>query len=156
MPGGNTHFNRSWSQQKDSNGDLIANWCSPGNDVWSASCTYCKKMVAINHSGLEHVLQHARGSKQQSNLAVRRSSNQLKFDVKASTAATNVLKCIGEDVICAELIWAIKVATKKMSYRSCDSINDTFNAIFSCSITESSHLAGQKCHIYLLMRWNHI
>jgi len=88
MPGGNTHFNHSWLQQKDGNGDLIDNWCTPGKDVLSANCTYCKKMVAINHSGLEQVLQRARGSKHQSNLAVRQTSNQLKCDVKASTAAT--------------------------------------------------------------------
>lgn len=136
MPGGNTRFNRSWLQQKDGNGDLIDNWCTPGKDVFSVNCTYCKKIVAINHSGLEQVLQHARGSKHQSNLAVRQISNQLKFDVKAATdKSTIVLKCTGKDVLHAELMWAIKVATKNMSYRSCDGINDTFNAMFPCTIT---------------------
>jgi len=60
-----------------------------------------------------------------------------------------VLKCTSEDVIRAELIWAIKVATKNMSYRSCDGINETFNAMFPCSIPESFSLSRTKVS-YLL------
>ena len=136
MPGGKTSFQQHWLDELDCSGKPIKKWCIKGSDDFSGYCCLCKKTVACDNAGLEQIKQHARGVKHAKLVSETSSTSQLRLDAtlfsRAQSSGTLKLKVHDEDVVKAEAIWCMTVASKNFSFRSCDGIADTFRAMFPC------------------------
>lgn len=154
MPGGKTQYKPSWGSQKDDNGDLINSWCcSSSTSVFSGYCKLCKTNISVDNSGINQLLQHAKSKKhvKMRNVVLSPGQSKLTATVKedkdqpgTSSTTTVAVSYDSLDVIKAETIWAMKVASSDMSYRSCEGISSTFDAMFHCPISKSFKLSRSK------------
>ena len=154
MPGGKTQYKPSWVSQKDGNGDLINSWCcSSSRSVFSGYCKLCKTNISVDNSGINQLLQHAKSKKhvKMRNVVLRPGQSKLTARVKedkdqpgTSSTTTVAVAYDSLDVIKAEIIWVMKVASSDMSYRSCDGISSTFDATFHCPISKRFKLSRSK------------
>lgn len=65
MLGGKTAFQTTWLEHNDCSKTEISSWCRKGSDQFHVYCTVCYKEISCDNSGLEQLLQHARGTKHQ-------------------------------------------------------------------------------------------
>ena len=49
MPHGQTKFRAEWLTAVDKNGDTMADYIVPGDDVYHAKCVLCNKTVQVRH-----------------------------------------------------------------------------------------------------------
>lgn len=149
MPGGKTKFNVSWGLKDDANNDKINTWCQAGSTPYNAYCNYCKKEVSVDNSGLAQLVQHSKTTKHKDARKILVNPAQSKLSVgkpEPSTSGKPILSVtnLSTDVTKAEIIWGLKVASTDMSYRSCDKIGQTFNAMFNCPISRDFQLSRTK------------
>ena len=154
MPGGKTQYKPSWGSQKAGNGDLINSWCcSSSTSVFSGYRKLYKTNISVDNSGINKLLQHAKYKKHVKirNVVLSPGQSKLTATVKedkdqpgTSSTTTVAVSYDSLDVIKAETIWAMKVASSDMSYRSCEGISSTFDAMFHCPISKSFKLSRSK------------
>ena len=144
-------FNGNWLQDS-----RFKDWLR--NDLESsrkARCTFCSKSFDISNMGVSALLSHQKGSRhiQLANHgntinayltpSISRDSdrveNQPSFSAVSSLAVKN-------DVLKAEIIWALKLVSSHFSFNSCSDINDVFKLMFGDSDISSQFFCGKtKC-----------
>ena len=85
----------------------------------------CNKTVAVDHSGIGQVNQHAGSGSHSLKSKTRFSSDQPKFEKIES----NIKFCsrpLQRRYMEAECLWAFKVAEQDWSFCSCDDVNSLF------------------------------
>ena len=95
--------------------------------IW---CMLCNKTVAVDHSGIGQVYQHATCGSHSLKSKPCFPSDQSKFEI-----GNNIKFCskpLQTRYMEAECLWAFKVAKQDWSFHSCDNINSLFNLMFLC------------------------
>ena len=82
----------------------------------------CNKTVAVDHSGIGQVNQHAGSGSHSLKSKTCFSSDQQKFE-KIGNNIKFCSKPLGTRFMEAECLWALIVAEQGWSFRSCDNIN---------------------------------
>ena len=95
----------------------------------------CNKTVAVDHSGIGQVNQHAGSGNHSLKSKTCFSSDQLKFE-KIGNNIKFCSKPLQTRHMEAEFLWAFKVAKQDWSFYSCDDINSIFYQMFLCDISE--------------------
>lgn len=154
MPGGKTKYKPSWGSEKDGNGDFLKSWCcSSSTSEFSGYCKLCKTNISVDNSGLNQLLQHAKSKKHVKMRNIILSPGQSKLTVTVTeekeqpgTSSTTTMAVSSDSlgVLKAETIWAMKVASSDMSYRSCEGIASTFDAMFNCPISNNFKMSRSK------------
>jgi hypothetical protein len=139
MPAGQTKFQNSWLDEEDCSGKKVGVWCRKGTSDHKAFCTVCMKEVACDNNGLDQVLQHAKGKKHRALVDGMKFQPTLKQMPSASAAqpamGSSVQLYLHTDaVLKAEVLWCFEVARNGLTFRSCDGITDTFQAMFNSDI----------------------
>ncbi len=171
MPDRKTKFNPAWLDQKDCNGDVVKVWCKSGTDEYHFKCIYCSplKDLSCANRGWDQVNSHADGPLHKKKRTERKkqgiiqivtvnkdepetsgASNAVaplqKPSVASASQQTQITFSIArEDTLRAEIIWSLKVAACNFSFRSCDGVVSTFQAMFTDSnIAKNMTLARSK------------
>ena len=115
--------------------------------IW---CHLCQKNVAIDHSGLNQVNQHAKTKEHKVKSNARFSPSQPRFE-KVGSAIEYSSKPLETRVFEAECLWAFKVAEDDWSFASCDSLKVLFQRMFPGEVSEKFSAAHTKmsyivCH----------
>ena len=95
----------------------------------------CDKTVAVDHSGIGQVNQHARSGCHSLKSKTHFSSDQ----PKSEKIRKNIKFCskpLQTRYMEAECLWAFKVAEQDWSFRSCDNINSLFYGMFLCEVSK--------------------
>ena len=116
----------------------------------------------MDNSGINQLIQHATSKKHNRIRNVVFSPGQSKRTATTqedneqpgtSTSSSTSIKTTDStltiaydetDVIKAETVWALKVASSDMSYRSCDGIGATFESMFHCPVSKNFQLSRSK------------
>ena len=96
--------------------------------IW---CMLCNKTVAVDHSGIGQVYQHATCGSHSLKSKPCFPSDQSKFE-KIGNNIKFCSKPLQTRYMEAECLWAFKVAKQDWSFHSCDNINSVFNLMFLC------------------------
>ena len=100
--------------------------------IW---CMLCYKTVAVDHSGIGQVYQHATCGSHSLKSKTRFSSDQSKFE-KIGNNIKFCSKPLQTRYMEAECLWAFKVAKQDRSFHSCDNINSLFYHVFVLGFQE--------------------
>ena len=149
MPGGKTHFNASWLNKIDKNGQKLNQWCrKDSSSNLNGFCFICDKSISCSNTGVGQLMNHADGQKHKDNMKLRNSCSQKKFFVeKQSSVVASTSQGGGdtekkssiiqlqslshkEQVCKAETLWAFKVAASGYTYSSCDGTPELFQSMF--------------------------
>ena len=133
----------------DSNKIEIGKYAKVHTDT-SLWCNLCQKSVAVDHSGLSQVNQHAKTKEHKLKSDARFSTSQPRFEKVGSTFEYSS-KPLGTRVFEAECLWAFKVAEEDWSFTSCDSLKVLFQRMFPGEVSEKFSMAHTKmsyvvCH----------
>ena len=96
--------------------------------IW---CMLCNKTVAVDHSGIGQVYQHATCGSHSLKSKPCFPSDQSKFE-KIGNNIKFCSKPLQTRYMEAECLWAFKVAKQDWRFHSCDNINSLFNLMFLC------------------------
>ena len=88
-------------------------------------CLLCNKTIAVDHSGIGQVNQHAGSCSHSLKSKTRFSSDQPKFE-KIESNIKFCSKPLQTRYMEAECLWAFKVAEQDWSFCSCDDVNSFF------------------------------
>ena len=125
---------------------LIKEWLEAINDVYSAKCTLCSEIFAVCGGGMSQVRSHHKGKKHRLKLESRFKNKANIFAGNASTGDLNGLSHQNQ-VVKAETLWALHVADKNISFRSCNETVDLFKMMFLDSpIAAAMQLKEKKLH----------
>lgn len=140
-------------------------WCILGNTEYSGRCVVCKTEIKCDNSGVKQLIQHSKGNQHKKLCKTIFSSSQTKLvfktvsvpaadpgtsreQVPSSSKSKEESKLFfsfpGEDVLTAEIIWAVKCANSNISFRASDGISDTFRAKFKCPIADGFSVGRTK------------
>lgn len=150
MPGGKTRFQPSWLEKEDCNKQKIGLWCTKGNNDFEVKCIWCCKTWNCANSGIEQVLQHAKGKKH-----VDKAKLQDKSQPKLVATSTSVgertlaLHVHNDDVIRAEILWCLNLAKNNFSFRSCEDL-DILREMFPDSKIANDFSLGYTKAAYLI------
>lgn len=136
MPSGQTKFQTSWLEAEDCSGRKVGLWCRKGTSDHTAFCTVCLKQIACDNNGLEQVFQHARGKKHRDLMDGMKSQPTLVQKLPTSAALPAMgsslqLYVHADEVLKAEVLWCFQVCRNGFTFRSCDGITETFQAMFN-------------------------
>ena len=109
----------------------------------------CNKAVAVDHSGIGQVNQHAGSGSHSLESKTRFSSDQPKFE-KIGNNIKFCSKPLQTRYIEAECLWVFKVAEQDWSFRSCDDINSLFYRIFPCESFREVFIVGHTKMSYIV------
>lgn len=157
MPGGKTAFQTTWLEHNDCSKTKISSWCRTGSDQFHAYCTVCYKEISCDNSGLEQLLQHARGTKHQTRVQELAKQPSLKLDLakettanqqgpgsQTSTSAKLKMYVKADEVLKAEVLWCMQIAASNLSFRSTEPICSTLAAMFPDSLARDMQLSRTK------------
>ena len=124
MPGGKTRFQSSWLEQEDSNKQKIGLWCVKGSSDFEVKCLWCCKSWSCANSGIEQVLEHAKGKKHEDKAKLQSKAQPRLVATATSTGEkTLALRVHNDDVIKAEILWCLNLAKNNFSFRSCEDLS---------------------------------
>lgn len=131
-----TSFKDEWLKKKDSDGQIIEQWCVK-QSKYEVFCRLCKKVVRCDNRGLSQLLTHSE-TKLHSSFAKDVLAgtqtilvNQTKTSNEADKAeATISCWTAREGVIKAELLWSLKSVRSDFSYNSADDTPKLFQEMF--------------------------
>ena len=103
----------------------------------------CNKTVAVNHSGMGQVNQHAGSGSHSLKSKTHFSPEQPKFE-KIGNNIRFSSKPLQTRYVEAECLWAFKVAKQDWSFRSCGDINSLFYCMFPCEVSKKFSVAHTK------------
>ena len=99
--------------------------------------------LAVDHSGIGQVNQHAGSGSHSLKSKARFSSDQPKFD-KTGNNIKFCSKSLQTRYMEAECLWAFKVVEQDWSFHFCDDINSLFYRMFPCEVSEKFSVSHAK------------
>lgn len=157
MPG-KCSFNINWLKKP-----LYEKWLMRDEDQHKARCSLCCKSFDISNMGEAALTSHGKSKKhmdllKSSSLSVKNffhnasssTSNEGKVTNPPKNQSSNsILQVAGNDVLSAEILWALKVITSHFSYNSCKDINLLMQKMFPDSIIAKQFTCADKKCAYL-------
>lgn len=141
-----TVFNDEWLDPKEFPG---FSWLSKINEV-TAHCKTCHKDIFLSNMGIKALTSHATSKKHKETLIKEKGKRNLSitafcsssttdtqattYDVSKQVVQTTVTQA---DVLNAEILWCLKIASSHYSFRSCSNISDLFKSMFHDSTIAS-------------------
>ena len=110
----------------------------------------CNKTVAVDHSGMSQVNQHAGSGSHSLKSKTCFSLDQPKFE-KIGNSIRFCSKPLQTRYVEAECLWVFKVVKQDWSFRSFDDINSLFYRMFPCEVSEKFSVAHTKMS-YIVQR----
>ena len=163
MPHGKTKFNHSWLGKTDCNGHLLRTWCAKDSSSdFAGYCLLCKKTIQCGNNGAVQILKHAEGQKHKdiAKMKISTSSTQMFFNVSKDKPTTSqgggdvvagsskeiplLTKPQKDQVMTAEILWAMKVAAAGFTFSACDDLPELFAAMFPGAISEKFSMSKSK------------
>ena len=158
-----SHFQDIWLSD-----DSYKGWVRKTNSDTEVKCNYCQNTFSIENMGEGALKSHAKGKKHKSrspvtsgSLAQVVQSSQSSSSSQSSTSSSSADDPSSskkssqsriddsfskENVMHAEMRWALHVIESRASQRSCDGMSDLFATMFPTSvIAENFQLARGKC-----------
>ena len=99
--------------------------------------------LAVDHSGIGQVNQHAGSGSHSLESKTRFSSDQQKFE-KIGNNIKFCSKPLETRFMEAECLWALKIAEQDWGFRSCDDINSFFYHMFLCEVSKKFSVGHTK------------
>ena len=151
-----SHFSDLWLSMPHYN-----DWLGKKSET-VATCKYCSKDINISNMGEQALKSHMNGQKHKDRTPSNKSISshfQLASSSKAETVQIISLTStqptikgvlIKDNVLHAEICWALKTVASKYSQRSCDGTGDLFAVMFPDSeIARNFKLARTKCGYFI-------
>ena len=139
------------------NDDKYSQWVQKCDDLYSARCKVCSKIISVAGLGVKALEKHAEGIKHKQRIPVGDNRKICKPAIPPETPPSSV-KLAQTSIVSAtesqfakeaEIMWAIDVVLTKHSFRSCAKKSELFSAMFpdseiakkfSCEKTKCTYL----------------
>ncbi|CAF1507253.1 unnamed protein product [Rotaria sp. Silwood1] len=154
MPKNQTKFNLNWLSRLDENKDPVKIWLKAGPSSSTFKCTLCQtNELDCGNQGWKAVEQHMKNVKHKqilhqwkenvkfvvSSSPSNSSSSSSSFSSSSTSSSVAVLETnnnkhkilnFEDQVIKAEILWALNIAQRGFSYSSCNELNNMFSSMF--------------------------
>lgn len=135
--------------------EKYSSWLSKPGDRHQAYCKFCLKTLQMDKMGESALKSHIKGKKHLE-LAKARATSVCINDsfVKTKESSSSSIKnaqnpfAPRNDVLDAEIVWAIRTVTSHSSYKSNEKIEDIFRQMFSDSNIALNFTCGEKKTAY--------
>ena len=163
-----TKFNLAWLEKTDCEGFKLNKWLKQGGNNSTFQCVLCKtRNLDCSNQGYGAVQQHMKTKNHTENMKILKNNSSFVIESsQTSASSTNnaapfaqlrlntmrkpILLDFEEQVAKSKAIWALTVAQRGYSFKSCDEIGDIFRSMFPDSKTAQEFTMQSKKISYVL------